>query len=192
MLVRGAGVGLRLTMPQSIEGHAFVATYDEAVPRPMGGQRLHPADSIHAHRPGGKPCGYAPWQEIRSERVVADFLPDLETGKFQGALEEFASVWHPRKYKSFDSALEALQNEYRQWLTEMPAVPEEFSKAAELAAYVNWESVVAPEGHLTRPAMLMSKNWMTRLWSWDDCFNAMALISGNPELAWDQVKILFR
>jgi len=175
-----------------VEAHAFAASYDDAVPQAQWEVNGF-TQQIRFMLTGldGNLVVDAPWQQVRSERVVADFLPGPETGKFQGALEEFASVWHPRKYKSFDSALEALQNEYRQWLTEMPAVPEEFSKAAELAAYVNWESVVAPEGHLTRPAMLMSKNWMTRLWSWDDCFNAMALISGNPELAWDQVKILF-
>lgn len=133
----------------------------------------------------------APWQGTRSERVAVDFLPDPKTGKLQGAMEEFSSGWQPRRYKSFDSSLEALQNEYRQWLSEMPTAPEEFSKTAELAAYVDWESVVAPEGHLTRPAMLMSKNWMTNLWSWDNCFNAMALINGNPKLALDQLRILF-
>lgn len=34
--------------------------------------------------------------------------------------------------------------------------------------------------------MLMSKNWMGAVWSWDHAFNAMALSSGNAELAWDQ------
>ena len=37
--------------------------------------------------------------------------------------------------------------------------------------------------------MLMSKNWMNSLWSWDNCFNAMAPCYGNPELAWDQFMI---
>jgi glycogen debranching enzyme len=38
--------------------------------------------------------------------------------------------------------------------------------------------------------MLMSKNWMNSVWSWDNCFNAMALIYRYPELAWDQFMIL--
>jgi putative isomerase len=59
-----------------------------------------------------------------------------------------------------------------------------------MAAYVNWSSVVNPSGHLTRPAMLMSKNWMTNVWSWDHCFNAMALVYKNPALAWDQLMLM--
>ena len=37
--------------------------------------------------------------------------------------------------------------------------------------------------------MYMSKNWMTNIWSWDNCFNAMALVRHQPELAWDQFMI---
>ena len=73
----------------------------------------------------------------------------------------------------------------------MPSVPAEFQTAAELAAYVNWSAVVAPRGMLTRPAMLMSKNWMTSVWSWDPCFNAMATIQGDPKTAWDQFMVMF-
>jgi len=31
---------------------------------------------------------------------------------------------------------------------------------------------------------------MTNVWSWDNCFNAMALVYKNPELAWDQFMLL--
>jgi glycogen debranching enzyme len=35
--------------------------------------------------------------------------------------------------------------------------------------------------------MLMSKNWMTSVWSWDHAFNAMAAsLGGAPKLAWNQ------
>ena len=59
-----------------------------------------------------------------------------------------------------------------------------------MAAYVNWSCVVAPEGILTRPTMFMSKNWMDNVWSWDHCFNALALIYKNPALAWDQFMVM--
>jgi len=36
----------------------------------------------------------------------------------------------------------------------------------------------------------MSKNWMSNVWSWDQCFNALALARGQPELALDQMLIL--
>jgi len=37
----------------------------------------------------------------------------------------------------------------------------------------------------------MSKNWMTNIWSWDHCFNALALAAQQPELAWQQLALLF-
>ncbi|MFC1414805.1 amylo-alpha-1,6-glucosidase [Streptacidiphilus sp. N1-12] len=63
--------------------------------------------------------------------------------------------------------------------------------AAELAAYVVWSATVRPAGFLGRPAVLMSKHWMDKVWSWDHCFNALALAPGAPGLAWDQFQIMF-
>ncbi|MFF0311194.1 amylo-alpha-1,6-glucosidase [Streptosporangium sp. NPDC004379] len=63
--------------------------------------------------------------------------------------------------------------------------------AAELAAYVLWSATVRPAGFVARPAVLMSKHWMDKVWSWDHCFNAMALADGLPELAWDQFRLVF-
>jgi glycogen debranching enzyme len=37
----------------------------------------------------------------------------------------------------------------------------------------------------------MSKHWMDKVWSWDHCFNALALAPGCPELAWDQFQLPF-
>jgi glycogen debranching enzyme len=50
---------------------------------------------------------------------------------------------------------------------------------------------VDPAGFLTRPAVLMSKHWMDKVWSWDHCFNALALAAGDPELAWHQFQLPF-
>ncbi len=47
--------------------------------------------------------------------------------------------------------------------------------AARLAAYVTWSALVPAGGLLAGESMLMSKNWMTNIWSWDLCFNVMAL-----------------
>jgi glycogen debranching enzyme len=63
--------------------------------------------------------------------------------------------------------------------------------SAELAAYVVWSATVAPAGLVTRPGVLMSKHWMDKVWSWDHCFNALALAPGCPALAWDQFQLPF-
>ncbi|MBX9397408.1 glycogen debranching protein [Streptomyces sp. TRM72054] len=67
-----------------------------------------------------------------------------------------------------------------------PATP-----AAEIAAYVMWSATVDATGLVTRPAVLMSKHWMDKVWSWDHCFNALALAPGVPDLAWDQFALPF-
>jgi glycogen debranching enzyme len=67
----------------------------------------------------------------------------------------------------------------------------ERTPAAELAAYVLWSATVGPAGFLARPAVLMSKHWMNKVWSWDHCFNALALADGDPELAWHQFLLPF-
>jgi glycogen debranching enzyme len=67
----------------------------------------------------------------------------------------------------------------------------EQTPAAELAAYVLWSATVRPAGFLRRPAVLMSKHWMDKVWSWDHCFNALALAPGAPDLAWDQFLLPF-
>jgi glycogen debranching enzyme len=38
--------------------------------------------------------------------------------------------------------------------------------------------------------MYMSKNAMASIWSWDNCFNALALAHHAPDLAWDQLMVL--
>jgi glycogen debranching enzyme len=63
--------------------------------------------------------------------------------------------------------------------------------AAELACYVLWSAVVDPSGFIERPGVLMSKHWMDKIWSWDHCFNALALSAGEPGLAWDQLQVVF-
>ena len=62
---------------------------------------------------------------------------------------------------------------------------------AGLAAYVLWSAIVRPGGFVTRDAVLMSKHWMDKVWSWDHCFNALALAASHPELALDQFLLVF-
>jgi len=106
---------------------------------------------------------------------------------FETELDAYTSVWQAHAADgTFEEAKLAERVAYSKWLTTMPAVDPALRSGAEVAAYVNWESVVSPSGNLKRPAMLMSKNWMGSVWSWDQTFNAMATTLSDPELAWDQ------
>ena len=79
------------------------------------------------------------------------------------------TVMTPRKeWESFDEAVHSVREDYAAWLNNTLIVSERWQEARELAAYITWSCVVPAEGCLTRPAMYMSKNWMTNIWSWDN------------------------
>jgi hypothetical protein len=160
-----------------------------------------------------------PWNGIKSEHVSFAFEPSAE-GESEGKIEEFASSYHtdgPARYvwpeylykeklrqfpsaspfppapstETFQGGLERTRAEYRKWLIGLPSVSEKYAKTASLAAYADWSAVVEPRGFLTRPSILMSKATMLNLWSWDNCFNTMALIDAHPDLAWGQFLWVF-
>lgn len=79
---------------------------------------------------------------------------------------------------------------WAEWEFAAPTVDDSLLDARKSACYITWSALVAPSGLLRRPSMLMSKNWMTSVWSWDHCFNALPL-SAFPELAWDQLMTIF-
>jgi putative isomerase len=134
----------------------------------------------------------APWNGVANLRVAATFSPDPASLRVEGEIDTYPSVWMPHQVsETFDDSVRAVEQDYGRWLKLMPEVPQDFGPGAELAAYVNWASVVDRSGFLDRPAMLMSKNWMAAVWSWDHCFNAMALSFKDPERAWQQYMLPF-
>jgi hypothetical protein len=132
------------------------------------------------------------WNGIDTDNPAAVFTPDPASHISEGEIDTYDSVWTPpANGASFESGLSSVRDEYQRWLTKMPEVSPEFGPGAELAAYIDWSAVVASKDFLDRPTMLMSKNWMVMVWSWDHGFNAMALAEKDPELAWQQYMVLF-
>ncbi|MBJ6367783.1 amylo-alpha-1,6-glucosidase [Snuella sedimenti] len=126
-----------------------------------------------------------------SKGILIDKLPEKD-GTIDFVLEEYESEWSEHKYaNTFNDAVEKVKNEFSEWMEETLPLNKKYDHTRTLAAYINWSSIVSPRGLLKRSTMLMSKNWMHRVWSWDHCFNALALAEGNPKLAWDQFMIMF-
>ena len=129
--------------------------------------------------------------ELVRNQPMIDFMSAAVGESFEGMLQEFPSACVPADCSaSFEDVRIDVRNDFANWLKTMPAVPANYAAARETAAYILWSCMVDPVGRWTRPCMLMSKNWMTNLWSWDNCFNAMALTYQQPKLAWDQYMIL--
>jgi hypothetical protein len=118
---------------------------------------------------------------------------DLPCGAdWEVAVEEYATARYPyRSTATFEQIAEAARSRFAAFTDAVAPWRSARTPAAELAAYVLWSATVSPGGFVTRPAVLMSKHWMDKVWSWDHCFNALALAAGQPELAWHQFQLPF-
>ena len=118
---------------------------------------------------------------------------DLPDGAdWEVAIEEYATSRDPyRAEAAFDEVARRAGEAFQAYVEAVAPWRDARTPAAELAAYVLWSATVAPAGFLARPAVLMSKHWMDKVWSWDHCFNALALAAGDPELAWHQFHLPF-
>ncbi|SDM81123.1 amylo-alpha-1,6-glucosidase [Actinacidiphila guanduensis] len=111
---------------------------------------------------------------------------------WEAVIEEIDSARPPyAPAADFPTAAAGSALAFREFAEAVAGDAAEDAPAAELAAYVLWSATVRPSGFVGRPAVLMSKHWMDKVWSWDHCFNALALAPGMPALAWDQFRLPF-
>jgi glycogen debranching enzyme len=129
--------------------------------------------------------------KYKKDEHMFGLLP-TNKGTYEISVEETDSLWNSAGAKnSFDTCIAQAQRSFSNWLAKMPSLPEQYAKPRALAAYVLWSCLLDKGGDLKRPGILMSKNWMHYIWSWDHCFNAMACSYHLPEMAWNNFVILF-
>jgi len=110
-----------------------------------------------------------------------------DDGGWEVAIEEFETARHPyRATEDFDALAATAASEFAEFADTIAGWRDDSTPAAELACYVLWSATVSPRGFLRRESVLMSKHWMDKVWSWDHCFNALALSPGDPTFALDQ------
>ncbi|MEV5103964.1 amylo-alpha-1,6-glucosidase [Streptomyces massasporeus] len=113
-------------------------------------------------------------------------------GGWEIAIEELDTARPPyASSTTFDDVVESARSAFADFVDAVAPWRSADTPAAELAAYVLWSATVRPAGLVTRPGVLMSKHWMDKVWSWDHCFNALALAPGCPELGLDQFQLPF-
>jgi hypothetical protein len=113
-------------------------------------------------------------------------------GGWEIAIEELDTARPPyASSAAFGEIVAAARGSFSDFVDAVAPWRSSATPAAELAAYVLWSASVRPAGLVSRPAVLMSKHWMDKVWSWDHCFNALALAPGCPELAVDQFALPF-
>ncbi|TFC17855.1 glycogen debranching protein [Cryobacterium sp. MDB1-18-2] len=108
------------------------------------------------------------------------------------AIEEFESARPSyRPALSFDQVVLSTRQDFAGYLDRVAGWSDARTPTAALAGYVMWSATVRPLGFLEHESILMSKHWMDKVWSWDHCFNALALAPGDPGAALGQFRLIF-
>ncbi|MDR0599542.1 MAG: hypothetical protein LBG84_05600 [Treponema sp.] len=89
-------------------------------------------------------------------------------------------------FSDYDHEKEAGANHFAGWTAPLPAGGE----YAEAAKYTLWGNFVHAEGALGYDALYMNKLSMTNIWSWDNCFSAIALAKAHPQRALEQLLVI--
>ncbi|MDT8389140.1 MAG: trehalase family glycosidase [Lentisphaeria bacterium] len=133
----------------------------------------------------------APWEIKHCKHIIAELSATIgQTAEL--AIEELTWMRPPQDHTvPFDTLTEDIQAQFEAFCKPFLSCPKSLRETAISAAYLDWSSVVHPHRLLTRPAMYMSKNWMTNVWAWDHAFNALAVCLSDPDLAWDQLMVIF-
>lgn len=128
------------------------------------------------------------WDGRCSDNMCVEIYPEASSKPISFSIKEYLGEWDGvAEDFDFDTACQTQAESFKKFLDAMPEVATEFEQTRKQAAYLLWSCTVKKSGLLKRDVILMSKNWMDRVWSWDHCFNAMALADGLPEKAWDQL-----
>ncbi len=144
-------------------------------------------ENFAEHQGGGDFCLL---EGLDRDQPAIYVKPDTYSGRWELAIDEFWSSWEHPQRASFDECLLAAENDFDSFRGKFTPVEAALEEPQALAIYVDWASTVSPCGLVKRPTIFMSKNWMNNVWSWDQCFNAMAMATAHPELAMDQMLTL--
>ena len=96
----------------------------------------------------------APFREVHAEHLQAELLPDWLSHTCEGWISEFTSAFHPPdKTNPFEYDAAQVELEFKTWLERTPSMPQEYTEARQMAAYVNWSSMVERAAFL-RPSCI--------------------------------------
>jgi len=183
--IRGRGTALRLSAEEGGEA-AFVV--------PLGGgswifNTLAAGLRLRIQELAGRVAVDSPWQVRGSPRIAFDLLPG-EDGVFDVLICELGAAAGEagKDAETFEAAAASVASEFEEFRRRHSSAG---GARAETAAFILWSSIVEPENSVRRESLLSSKDTMNGIWSWDHCFNALALAPGDPGLAWDQILSVF-
>lgn len=178
------GFGLRLSVPPKGANVAYAISETVCTLNVRSARQRFQVESLT-----GSQELDAPWGEISCEYLHVNLQPGA-AGNGEWVVDGYTSTWVRPRRKGFDQLRAAVLNDFRAFHDGYPTAGRRLAKTHAIASLVNWSCLVSPHGKFTREAMLMSKGWMDQVWSWDNCFNAMALAENSPKLALEQLMVV--
>ena len=121
--------------------------------------------------------------ESKDVSIILDGRPDAA----MCVIKSYKAVPDTAPVPDFAGTANAAACEYTAWL-DGKIFTDEIER---MANYVLWGNFVSAEGCLHYDAMYMNKLAMGNIWSWDNCFGAIAMACTHPERAFEQFKIIF-
>ena len=79
------------------------------------------------------------------------------------------------------------EEEWAAFFEKMPPVPEKYREYSEKAWFALWAAYVRAQDPYHDDTILMSKKFMSAVWSWDHCFNALAVGKADAALGMNQL-----
>ena len=122
---------------------------------------------------------------VSCTNLKAVFIPD-EDGVFECQMTLCGLSYIKPEPCEYGQALERVQKEYDDFRALFKTKRSDYQASMEEAAYISWHSIINPEGYVKYPVMLMTKNKMNQVWTWDYAINALAMVDKDPQLAYEQ------
>lgn len=180
--LRGRGLALRIADAVS-ELTPFTGTY--LYRDPMDGASVFTSYETGRRYRVTSLSGHA--QTVGAERTGGGERHVLLDGDaWEVVVEEYETARPSyRSEAAFDEIVSTVDADFSAYVDAIAPWRGVQAPAATRAAYVLWSATVPPGGFLRRESVFMSKHWMDKVWSWDHCFNALAL-AALPQVALDQ------
>ena len=122
------------------------------------------------------------------ENTIFRFRPD-ESGRVDLAVHLYRSnAWRLPVYPAFDSVIAGIEAEFAAYLDTAPILPESWSDARTLAAYIIWSHILPADG---TELIYMNKGIHRCTSGWQQSYHAMGQYR-NPDFAWKLQLSVFR
>lgn len=130
----------------------------------------------------------------KSNSVSIININSNEKNKFKFIIEDIkthSTVPDYSKDYDFDKALAESRKSFSEFSKDFKLSKLEYKESLKNAFYILWSSTVAPLGNLKHSSVYASINNFPGVWSWDNVFISVGLSKVAPELAFNQIKLMF-